>query len=44
MFVRRAKPMEKQPLGLLLALFFALLRTPFLTVLSPDAVDNSFLF
>jgi len=36
--------MKKQPCGLLLALFFVLLRTPFLTALSPDSVDNSFLF
>ena len=35
--------MKKQPAGLLLALFFVLLRTPFLTALSPDSVDNPFL-
>jgi len=36
--------MKKQPDWLLLALFFDLLRTSFLTALSPDSVDNSFLF
>jgi len=34
--------MKKQPSGLLLALFFSLLCTSFLTVLFPDPVDNSF--
>lgn len=35
--------MKKQPSGLLLALFFVLLCTSFLTALSPDSVDNLFL-
>lgn len=35
--------MEKQPSGLLLVFLFFLLRTPFLTALSPYSVDNSFL-